>query len=100
MCLRRAGTSEVRVHTSERTSETDSKGFFKHVKHAIVTFLIDDIEEASVDGFNKQNVISSIEIARDGESIKLGISGIYGADAQISAKGLRLKLQPGNPRSA
>jgi hypothetical protein len=50
--LNRSGTSILKVHTFATSKELDSRGYFVTHKHAIVSFLLDDIYELQLSGFN------------------------------------------------
>jgi hypothetical protein len=41
----------------ERTDQLDSGGYYVARKHAIVTFILNDIRELELDGFSHQNVL-------------------------------------------
>jgi hypothetical protein len=52
--LKRAGTSVLKVHTYATSKELDARGYFKTHKHAIVSFMLDDICTLELHGFNEQ----------------------------------------------
>jgi hypothetical protein len=102
--LDRSHPSRIVVHTWNRTNELDAKGYYVVDKHAIVTFVLEDflldregITNTQIDGFNTQNVLSSLTVRKTLEGYDLILDGIYGVSASISAKRLRLELSPGKP---
>ena len=73
-------------------------------KHAIVTFVLEDflldregITNTQIDGFNTQNVLSSLTVRKTLEGYDLILNGIYGVSASISSRCLRVELSPGKP---
>jgi Immunity protein 50 len=102
--LDRSHPSRIVVHTWNRTDEVDARGYFVLDKHAIVTFVLEDflldrqgITNTQIDGFNAQNVVSSLTVRKTVEGYDLILYGIYGVNASISAKRLRVELSPGKP---
>jgi hypothetical protein len=102
--LDRSHPSRIAVHTWNRTPELDSRGYYVVDKHAIVTFVLEDflldregITNTQIDGFNHQNVLSSLTVRKTLEGYDLILYGIYGVSATISARRLRVELSPGKP---
>ena len=96
--------SRIAVHTWNRTQELDARGYYVLDKHAIVTFVLEDflldregITNTQIDGFNKQNVLSSLTVRKTLEGYDLILNGIYGVSASISARRLWVELSPGTP---
>jgi hypothetical protein len=58
--LRRSGESSFKIHTWQMTDRADEKGFYLSTKHVIVEFLLENILGMEIEGFNHQNVISSL----------------------------------------
>jgi len=93
----------VRLHTFEMTGDVDERGHYKLVKHAIVTFEFDGMEEISLDGFNCQNVISvlALEDATSGEgqpALDVSFGSCYGVGCAFRSTLARVKsIEPGKP---
>jgi hypothetical protein len=49
---REDATCSLRVHGFEMTSSVDENGFYVCTKHVVVTFLVRDLTELELDGFN------------------------------------------------
>ncbi|HYI97155.1 MAG TPA: hypothetical protein VEX68_26680 [Bryobacteraceae bacterium] len=64
------------------------------MKHAIVTFLLDDVQDVSLDGFNHQNVIFGLDVETSEAGVKLIMYPCFGLPGAIQAKELRLELHP------
>jgi hypothetical protein len=95
--LDRSGGCRVAVHTFETTKETDRSGRYVLRKHIIVTFVLERIKDVRLEGFNCQNVLSGISIARQRETYDLDLEGIYGVAGKIRAEAMRIELEPGGP---
>lgn len=54
----------VKIHAFRMTSETDTEGYFKCVKHVIVTFEFAHVCALELEGFNHQNAIYGLELLR------------------------------------
>lgn len=52
---------EFTVHCWEMTNEIDNNGYYIQQKHNLVTFRFEDIYNVELDGYNNQNVVSSID---------------------------------------
>ena len=103
--LDRAYPSRIAVHTWNRTPELDARGYYVLDKHAIVTFVLEDflldregITNTQIDGFNHQNVLSSLTVRKTLEGYDLILNGIFGVSASISVRCLRVELSPGKPK--
>ena len=102
--LDRSHPSRIAVHTWNRTPELDARGYYVLDKHAIVTSVLEDflldlegITNTQIDGFNHQNVLSSLTVRKTLEGYDFILNGIYGVSASISARCLRVELSPGKP---
>jgi len=54
------------IHVFEMTSEVDQRGHYKIVKHTRVTLRCEDATDVQLEGFNGQNVLSSLSIVEEG----------------------------------
>src|SRR5688572_5856859 len=71
ICLNRVGRSFVRILTWQTEGEVDERGFYLQKKHAVVTFLFDDVQDVSLKGFSEQNVISGLKVEATEVGVKL-----------------------------
>ncbi len=62
-------------------SETDSSGCFKRSAHCLVTFRFSRVEDLRADGFNHQNVLSSILFNEAAGGLQVTLEGIFGLTA-------------------
>ena len=99
--LDRSSPSRIVVDTRTRTNEVDAGGYYVLDKHAIVTFVLEDflldregITNTQIDGFNHQNVLSSLTVRKTLEGYDLILNGIYGVSASKLAAGSLLSMQP------
>jgi hypothetical protein len=110
--LERPGICRVVVKTFEMTREIDTNGGYKLVKHATVTFVLEDfpIDRSSgltpvrIEGFNHQNMLNGIVVTKTQAGYELMLEPVFGVDATIAAARLRAELKPGvdpapNPKS-
>jgi uncharacterized protein (DUF433 family) len=95
--LDRAGVSRVAVHSFQMTNETDDTGHYICKKHVVVTFVLERIRDLSIDGFNSQNVLNGISIARGLDHYELVLEEIHGVGGKFQAGAMRIELNPGIP---
>jgi hypothetical protein len=95
--LSRSGASHVAIHAFEMTDKVNIKGQYVCHKHVIVSFYVGGIREIELNGFNHQNVLSGLELARVEQGYKLTLGGCYGVDGSITAETMRVELAPGPP---
>jgi hypothetical protein len=94
ICLNRVERSFVKILTWQTEGELDEQGFYLQKKHAVVTFLFDDLQDVSLEGFSEQNVISGLDVETSEVGVKLVMHPCFGLSGAIEAKELRLELQP------
>jgi len=97
MMLDRSKQSRIAIHAFEETDKVDSRGFGVCTKHAIVTFVLEGIVDATVEGFNRQNVLNGLSFDRTAEGFRLVLEGSHGANATLNAERVQIELQPGIP---
>lgn len=94
--LDRAGASHLRVHTWERTDELDSRRCYIVRKHVIVMFIGEGISQLELDGFSHQNVLAELTLTPSPDGYELKMWPCYGISGTITARSLRIELEPGN----
>jgi hypothetical protein len=98
--LNRTGTSRMRIHTWEMSREVDGKGFHVPQKSVVVTFLMDDLNQVRVEGFNHQNVLMGLAVTRTGKGLRLSFNDSFGVTGTITAGAIKIELAPGLPIDA
>lgn len=95
--LDRTGASRIAVHTFQMTNEIDEKGHYICRKHVVVTFVLERIRDLSIEGFNSQNVLNGISLARGSDYYELVLEEIHGLAGKFQADEMRIELDPGIP---
>lgn len=95
--LNRSGPLTVKVHQFEMTDKVDAEGYYVLTKHAIVTFILDEVEDSRFEGFNRQNVLNAIYLRRILDEYQLILDGCYGLDAVINCKQVKIEFIAGVP---
>ncbi len=95
--LHREGVSRIPVHVFATSSEADAQGHYHYEKHAVVTFLIEEIVESAIAYFNHQNVLFGLDVRRAEEGLLLRLQASYGVEAVFIAKKIAVELLPGIP---
>jgi hypothetical protein len=62
LMLNRGAPSAINIHAWNTTQQTDERGFLVLEKHAVVTFVFEDIIDLHLDGFSCQNVIFGLQL--------------------------------------
>ena len=87
----------MKVHTFETTSDVDESGQYVSVKHVSVNFILQNLADIDLRGFNLQNVISGLELQKADDGYELTLCGCYGLEGWLRFEGLRIVLEPGIP---
>jgi len=95
--LNRRGESSLRIHTWETTREVDEKGCYAQAKHVVVEFILENVSDLSLNGFNHQNVVFGLAIQKTASGFRLTLEECYGMAGTIEADGISLRLRPGRP---
>lgn len=92
--LSRDNDSQIILEVSESGPETDEDGHFIIHHQAIVRFILSEITELFLSNFSEQNVISDLVVEANGEYVSLEFKPCYGLSGRISAKCVRIELEP------
>jgi hypothetical protein len=95
--LNRRDASTLTLHTWEMTGEVDEKGFYVQTKHAVVEFVM-KVVGLSLNGFNHQNVVFGLAVAKVECGFQVTLEDCYGIAGTIDAMELSIRLTPGKPR--
>ena len=95
--LNREGVSKLRVHFFSTRNRTNDRGYYITENHAIVSFILEDIAQLELNGFNHQNVLSSISVNPVDTQYEIILGDCYGVSGRILASKLSFELEPGMP---
>jgi hypothetical protein len=95
--LNRMARSRIKVHTFATTDEVNSRGYYVTVKHALVSFLLENISDLNLAGFNDQNVISGLNVQKTEDGYELFLDGCYGIAGRVKCAQLLVEIEPGMP---
>jgi hypothetical protein len=110
--LNRRSTSYLKVYGWVGDGTSGSDGYLKSLKRAVVTFALDGISYLEVDGFNQQNVIDGLMIARrpkdperqlyyafnaTDDDYELHMENCFGISGMIRCAQISITLVPGRP---
>ena len=90
--LRRRWSAALRSGEYKQTM-----GHLRTDKHAVVTFELKDISDLELFDFSRQNVLASLEVARDGKAVHILLHPSYGLGGRIDAGQVVVSLTPGKP---
>jgi Immunity protein 50 len=93
--LNRADASTLVVYTWEMTNEIDAKGYYVSAKHVVVEFVMNAVFDLSLSGFNHQNVVSSLSVARLENGYRLTLGDCFGIAGTIDAEEISIRSTPG-----
>ena len=92
------GSGLLRIHAWNMTNKVDARGHFVRDKHVVVTLALEAISAINCTNFDiVPAVIFDLEITRLDQGFRLAWSASYGVTGSISAKQVRITLEPGKP---
>jgi len=92
------GSGLLRIHTWNMTNEVDAKGYFILDKHVVVTLALEAVSAINCTNFDiVPAVIIDLDISSLDQGFRLEWSASYGVSGSISAKQVRITLEPGEP---
>jgi hypothetical protein len=80
----------IQVYAFQTVKESDEKGYFKRAKECLVTLKFNAISEVALEGFNQQNVLSSLAFEEKDGYLKTKLSTVYGLSGFIISKNLQI----------
>ncbi len=86
--------SSVRVHAWRTNSDLTEEGYYRQDRHALVTFTIKGINSLKLEGWNHQNVLSSLWASQAEDGYILELPEIYGVDGEIAAADISVSIEP------
>jgi hypothetical protein len=75
----------------------NQKGQYVCQKHVVVIFLLNGVDGLELSGFNQQNVLSGVTIAKTERGYEVQLEGCYGVQGTVMANSVRVELLPGPP---
>ncbi len=82
-------TLEAQIHVFKTTNEVNASGHYVHNHDSIVTFRFTGVDLLQLDDFNRQNVLSSLDITsidpgqHEGRLLSVRMPSIYGLDIEF-----------------
>jgi hypothetical protein len=93
--MRTQGSSSIRVYTCGLTGEVHPNGYYVQTKNVTVAFVLDDVVEVELQDFSIQNVMNTVTLVRTADAFRVGLHPVYGIGGAVSARRLRIELEPG-----
>lgn len=94
--LNRTGKSSLLVYAFEMTDELDEGGVYKIVKHVLIEFLLEDIQELELEDFSQQNVLFGLGVHYNENKKEIVLDSTWGVGGTIQAKHISLTFTPIN----
>jgi hypothetical protein len=92
------GSGQLRIHAWNMTNKVDARGYFVLDKHVVVTLALEGVSAISCTNFDMvPAIIFDLEITSLDQGFRLEWSASYGVSGSISAKEVRITLEPGEP---
>jgi hypothetical protein len=95
--LNRSKPSSLVIHTWESTGELNDSNHYMMTKHLVVEFILIEVLELDLSGFNSQNALSELGIEKCDAGFRLSLGPCYGLAGTIAAKEVQIRLKPGKP---
>jgi hypothetical protein len=91
----------LKVHGFRTTPDLDERGHFITIKHVIITFQFNQVDQLELSDFNHQNVIDGLKLSRQSNgNFLLEMEPCYGLWGKIEASNLQISLEPGKPEGS
>ena len=94
LTLERKGLSRLSVHTWHMTNQVGERGHYVLTKHILVSFILDNVTDCDLSGFNHQNVLSSLRLEREAKGYKLSLDPCFGLNGSITTERLHIEMEP------
>lgn len=96
------GPGEIRIHTWRMTDRTDAKGAIILDKHAVVTFVLEDVFEVNLQKFNEIGCVHDLEVVPVDGGFEIRWYDVSGAggpgiEGSIRARRMSVSFMPGKP---
>ncbi len=88
-------TVSITVFAFEMLKEIDERGYYKQIKHCLITFVLQRIQELELHDFNEQNALFEIDFQQTSDGIVVTLFPTYGVRGRmISGEIEVLSLKP------
>ncbi|HEY9343867.1 MAG TPA: hypothetical protein VIQ53_01090 [Inquilinus sp.] len=96
------GRGELRIHAWRMTDQTDARGYFVLDRHAVVTFLLEDIREISLRNPNELGGIFDLSLSAIEGGFRIQWEDVCGPDGPgidgaVTARRISVSFVPGKP---
>jgi hypothetical protein len=92
------GSGLMRIHTWNMTDKPDAQGDLIIDKHVVVTLALEGISTIDCVGFDMMpGIILNLDITSIDRGFRIEWSASYGVSGSISARQMRVALDPGEP---
>ncbi|ARM91980.1 hypothetical protein RHEC894_PD00476 (plasmid) [Rhizobium sp. CIAT894] len=93
-----SGAGLLRIHAWNMTDEVDAAGYFVLDKHAIVTLTLEGVSAINCTDFDMApGIIFDLEITKVDEHFRVEWDASYGVTGLVTARHIRINLEPGKP---
>jgi hypothetical protein len=98
----KGGPGEIRIHTWRMTDQTDEHGYFILDKHAVVTFLLEDVREINLRNPNELGCIYHLSLSAVEDGLQIQWDDVCGAggpgiEGSVTARRISVSFVPGKP---
>lgn len=109
--LQRRGQSVLRLHGWMNTGKVADNGYFILDRHAVVSFVLEEVMHLQLHGFSHQNVIFGLVLRRASQErqgdarnplpqdVEIELEPCYGLSGLIRARSVSITFEPGKPGS-
>lgn len=92
--LHRTEPSSLRIRTWKMTGNVDDEGMFVIEKRMVVAFILEEITDLELSGFNQQNVIDGLFVSQNSAGFQLVLEHIWGLSGSITAQRIKIEFEP------
>jgi hypothetical protein len=92
------GSGLLRIHAWNITGEVDAQGYYVLDRHAVVVLALEGVSVIDCTDYDMMpSIISDLEITSSDQQLRIRWSASYGVEGSITAKQVRITLEPGKP---
>jgi hypothetical protein len=85
------------IRTWEMTNEVDAAGFYKHIKHVLVEFVLDGLTSLNLQDPWEHSILFDLVVDKTEAGFRLDFSSSYGLSGTIEATEVSLHISPIEP---
>jgi hypothetical protein len=98
--LNRNSASRLSIHVFHTLNQTNEHGHYLTTKHAVVCFILEEIQDLNLVQFSDQNVISGLVLSKSGDGYSIELGCCYRLCGSLTAKSVRIELESGMPNGS